>query len=271
MPAVLIIVNNGNSDRGDGGRWRAGEAILARTDHQWGWKELPKRSIGQQTVAAVNAVNLSNQAPYATVEMADSGTITEGLDGPLEVSAGDAIVLQFTETKKYWSNFGPRPAAEYDEKLNFHWRVSDKTIAEVDNYMESLHKVLDMTVINGPDANGLRRIRIDNGSVTASGENGFTQEGVDDFIEEWNDRYPECGLVQFGATAPAEVTVDGTFTTGQAQEFQEVVVQFGLNDMYTRRRWYINSQGMTALSNNAGFMNTTAQELGQVFRDGLLD
>ena len=275
MPALLTIVNNGNSDQGDDARWRAGEAVNNLDGHVFGYLEIPKHAGPARTVADVNGMDLSTTDAYLTFSVTDSGTITEGYRtdglGPIDVEAGDTIVLQFNDTDKFWTAFGPRDAATHDIKHRYHWRVSDKTTAEMQAYMDSHHKEIEMTVVNGPDPQGFRRIEILNLYVTASGNNSWVQENVDEFIAEWNDRYPTCNLQEYQPFTADTVFVEGTFTQGQADEFALVVVQFGLDDLYARRRWYINSQGMQALANNEGFLNTTAQELGPVFRDGLLD
>ena len=276
MPATMIIVNNGNADPSTG-RWRAGEATLADVDDRpFGWHEMPKQFDGEFTVAQVNSIDVNAQNAYSVVKLTDGGTINVGLDGgPFEVSAGDVLVLQYTDTFRYWSWFdgalyGDR-TDEFNEKRNFQWRISDKEPQEVEAYMERHSKVIEMTTVAGPDPSGLRRIEAENLYVTASGDNSWTQEGVDEVIAEWNTRYPDSDLHEYQPFTVTTFFFEGTFTPGQADEFEDVVTSLGLDSVYAQRRWYINSQGMTALADNDGFMSTTAQELGQVFRDGLLD
>lgn len=270
MPALLTIINNGNSDQGDGGRWRAGEAVNVLDNHEFGWFELPKTFVGDFAVAQINGLDLTSRDPYEVVRCTDGGTITSG-DRSLDVSAGDCIVHQFTDAERFWTNFGDRPQSECDEKRLFHWRISDKETNEVGDYMQTHNKVLTLTQVAGPDANGLRRITAVNEMVTASGGNSWDQANVTEAIDEWNARYPDCGLIEYQPLTADTVYFEGTFTQGQKDEFESVLIEKGLSEMYARRRWKIDSAGMAHLASNDGFVNSTASELSPYFRDGLLD
>ena len=133
-----------------------------------------------------------------------------------------------------------------------------------------------MNVVAGPDPQGFRRIDVKNNLVNQSGTLGeWTAQNTGDIITEWNTRYPTTNLVTvqiYTADAPNDVwQCEGTFTTGQAQEFEEVIIEKGLADMLKRKRWYITSAGMTNIRNAGGSQSGTAAQLGPILRDGLLD
>jgi hypothetical protein len=153
-----------------------------------------------------------------------------------------------------------------------HFIVSNRTVAEMQQYLDPYNRAIDMTVIQGPDANGFRRINVRNNNCNASGTIGaWTVEGTDAIISEWNTRYPTCGLVTVAFPQPNTWTCEGTFTTGQAIEFNDTIVEFGLTVMDTRRIWYVTPAGMSNIIANGGSQTGTFAQLQNNLRDARLD
>lgn len=153
-----------------------------------------------------------------------------------------------------------------------HFTVTDKTVAEMEQYLSPWNKAVDMNVISGPDPQGFRRINVRNNNTNVSEtKGGWTVEGTDDIIAEWNERYPTCNLVTVTFPQYDTWTCEGTFTTGQATEFEEVVIAKGLAFMDYRRIWYITSAGMSNIIAAGGSQSGTAAQLSGIIRDGMLD
>jgi hypothetical protein len=64
---------------------------------------------------------------------------------------------------------------------------------------------------------------------------------------------------------------EGTFTQGQADEFEEVIIEKGLQQMDKRKIWYITESGMTNIEAAGGSQSGTASQLGPILRDARLD
>ena len=158
----------------------------------------------------------------------------------------------------------------------FHFIVTDRTVAEMQQYLESYNRLISMAVIAGPDPQGFRRINVRNDRCNASGTVGnWTTAQADEIIEEWNTRYPTTNLVTVAiitGTNPDDTwQCEGTFTAGQAIEFEEVVVERGLGYMDKRRVWYITPAGMANIDAAGGSQSGTSSQLGPILRDGTLD
>lgn len=151
--------------------------------------------------------------------------------------------------------------------------ITDKTPAEVDDkFFAPWNMDIDMSVIAGPDPSGFRRINCRNNNTNASGsKGGWTAEMTDNIISEWNTRYPSCNLTTVAiitGTNPGDTwQCEGTFTTGQAIEFNEVVVQKGSEVLDYRRIWYVNQAGMDNIITAGGLQSGTAAQLGNVVDD----
>ena len=94
---------------------------------------------------------------------------------------------------------------------------------------------------------------------------------TDNIITEWNERYPTCNLTTVAiitGTNPGDTwQCEGTFTTNQAQEFNDVVVEEGSQTFDYRRIWYINQTGMDNIRANGGIQSGTASQLGNWVED----
>ena len=172
----------------------------------------------------------------------------------------------------------PRGSGEEPEAGAFvHYTVIDRTVEDMNQYLATYNRLIDMAVVNGPDPQGFRRINVRNNNTNNSGTvGGWTVEGTNRIIDEWNERYPTTNLTTVGiitGTVPNDTwQCEGTFTTGQAQEFEEVVIQEGLDTMDKRKIWYINESGMQqieALTRSSG--SGSSSELSAILRDARLD
>lgn len=154
--------------------------------------------------------------------------------------------------------------------------ITDKSVAEMNQYLDTYNRLIDMNTIAGPDPQGFRRINCRNNNTNASGTlGGWTVQGTDAIILEWNTRYPTTNLVTVGiitGTNPDDTwQCEGTFTTGQAVEFEEVIIDQGLSEMDKRKIWYISAAMMTAIENNGGALSGDTSQLGPNLKDARLD
>jgi hypothetical protein len=163
--------------------------------------------------------------------------IIKKLDSPVPAAPGrwlrGEVVAVFETT-------APRGSGEEVAAGSFvHFEVTDKTVAEMNQYLATYNRPIDMQVIEGAGVDGLKKINVRNNNTNASGTiGGWTTEETNNIITEWNTRYPTCNLqtVQFiDGTNPGDTwQCEGTFTQGQADEFEEVIVEQGL-----RGRWWL--------------------------------
>ena len=153
----------------------------------------------------------------------------------------------------------------------FHILVTDRTVEEVNIYLEAFNKKLQYTSDQFDPGTDLRRFTTTNIRVSASGNNGFTAQGITDAIDNWNDQYPANAVTLVDTDNLTFFQCDGIMPNDVFDEWQQNTQQFALADYYARRRWYITSQGLTALGNNFNALRGTAAEIGPFLRDGLLD
>ena len=162
---------------------------------------------------------------------------------------------------------------EADVNSFVQFTITDKTPAEVDaKFFAPYVMDVTMTTANGPDANGFRRLWVRNENTNASGTKGGWTASMTDNIElEWNTRYPTCNLTTiryFQGTNPGDTwECEGTFTTGQAVEFEQVVTEKGAETLDYRRIWYVNQTGMDNIRANGGIQSGTASQLGNWVED----
>jgi hypothetical protein len=151
--------------------------------------------------------------------------------------------------------------------------ITDKTPAQVDQKFFGIwNKLIDMNVIAGPDPQGLRRINVrNNGTNVSETIGGWTVEGTDQIINTWNSRYPTAGLYTVSFPQYDTWQCEGTFTTGQAAEFEATIIEQGLQEMDKRRVWYVTPAGMANIDSAGGLQSGTAAQLGGIVQDGRLD
>jgi len=153
-------------------------------------------------------------------------------------------------------------SAEIPSAGNFyHVTVTNKTLAEVQSYLQSWSH--DPTVAqiqsNGDD----RRIEVTSDVVSASGKNAFTQAGVEELMTDLGGVYVSHTQTSF--------KFDITATIEERDEIIDWINQSVRDMQYARRRWYINNAGMTFLGNNSGVVSGDAATVAGFLRDGLLD
>jgi hypothetical protein len=151
--------------------------------------------------------------------------------------------------------------------------ITDKTPAEVDQKFFGIwNRLIDMNVIAGPDPQGLRRINVrNNGTNVSETIGGWTVESTDAIIAQWNSLYPTAGLITIGFPQYDTWTCEGTFTVGQAAEFEAVIIDRGLKTMDKRRVWYVTPAGMANIDSAGGLQSGTANQLDNIVQDGRLD
>jgi len=198
--------------------------------------------------------------------------ITES-DRPVPQSAGRWLEGEIVATRENDTTWG---SGELDTNVFLRYTVTDKTVSEMNQYLQQWNRLIDMNVISGGPGDGPRTINVRNNLVNQSGTLGeWTVTNTDAIILEWNTLYPTANLVTdsiFTNTAPNDTwQCTGTFTVGQAQEFETTVIEKGLADMLKRKRWYITSAGMTNIRNAGGSQSGTSAQLNPILRDGLLD
>lgn len=197
------------------------------------------------------------------------------LDNPVANSGGKWLrgeVVVVAEVSRVWGS-GEAPS---DTGTFVEFEVTDKTVAEMNQYLDTYNRAIDMTVIAGPDPQGFRRINVRNNNTNVSGtRGGWTTEETDNIITEWNTRYPTTNLTTVAiidGTKPGDTwQCEGTFTTGQAEEFEQVIVEQGLQIMDKRKIWYITEAGMQNIEAAGGSQSGTASQLGPHLRDARLD
>ena len=198
--------------------------------------------------------------------------ITES-DRPVPPSAGRWLEGEIVTVQEDTHTWG---SGELDTNVFLRFTVTDKSVAEMEQYLQGWNRLIAMNVVAGPDPQGFRRIDVKNNLVNQSGTLGeWDATNTGNIITEWNTRYPTTNLVTvqiYTATAPNDVwQCEGTFTTGQAAEFEDTIIQKGLEDQLKRKIWYITSAGMTNIRNAGGSQSGTAAQLAPILRDGLLD
>lgn len=158
----------------------------------------------------------------------------------------------------------------------YHFVVIDKTPEEMLTFLDPYNRAIDMAVIAGPDPQGFRRINVRNNNCNATGTIGaWTTEAADAIIAEWNALYPTCGLATVAVitgTHPNDTwQCEGTFTVGQALEFEETIINKGLSTLDSRRIWYITEAGMQNIEANGGTQQGTSAQLNGILRDRRAD
>lgn len=149
----------------------------------------------------------------------------------------------------------------------FH--ITDRTKEEMKDYTAAWAKAVSMRVTAGPDPDGRRRIEIRNNSVSVTGKNAWTQENMDNILSTWNAEYPSSNLVE-GPNGVTDEILDvvGTFESGQYDEFEQVIINAGLGDVYLRTRWRVTEAGMLDMEANGDEQTDTAQVFINRCEDG---
>jgi hypothetical protein len=224
---------------------------------------MPVNPQGSFTVDQINN-NPNEPVLYGAYKLLDSGTITKGSE-PVDVVTADVIVWHQDST---FGNYGNRiDVPDY----YYHIRISDKTVQEVNQYLESFNKKLTYASDQFDPATDLRRFTTTNVRVSASGNNGFTEQGILDVHTSWNAEYPDNQITLIDTDNLTYFQSEGIMPKELFDAYQAIAQENALGDYYARRRWYIIESGMVALENNEGVISGTASDVDQYLRDGLLD
>ena len=187
--------------------------------------------------------------------------------GPETPDRHDAGELnRYYETDHEFGNLEVPAAGKF-----LHFNITDRSVLDMQGFNQKWNRVIDMTVTQGPNPAGNRRIDVRNNLVNASGTRGqWTTEITDNIIAEWNARHPLAGLFTHGFTADIW-DCEGVFTVGEAQEFERVVVEFGVLDQVKRNRWVITPAGMANIISAGGTLTGTGLQFAGILHDRLTD
>jgi hypothetical protein len=272
MPSILVLRAADNPVPDSPGKWLAGEVVTnVADDHTFGFKEMPLNvwGSGVATVAVINATDPANIPQYGTVRVTDAGTITIG-DDDIDVAADDVLVWQKqTGPIGNFVDYGPRN--DLTSGGFYHILITDKTVEEVDIYLEAYNKKLTYQSDQFDPATDNRRFTTTNVRVSASGNNGFTEHGILDAISEWNTNHPDNTVLLNDTDNLTYFQCDGIMPNELFDEWKENTQEVALSDYYARRRWYITQQGLDSIAANNGIIQGTAEDVNPFLRDGLLD
>jgi hypothetical protein len=163
--------------------------------------------------------------------------------------------------------------------LNFfvQFTITDKNPSEVDEHLfGEWNRLIDMNVINGPSPTGFRRINVRNNNTNVSETIGdWTVQQTENIIAIWNAGDPSTGrppadLATVGFPQYGVWTCEGTFTTGQAAEFEATIIAAGFEFRDKQRIFYINEAGMLNIEGAGGLQSGTAAQLSNAIQDGRL-
>ena len=158
---------------------------------------------------------------------------------------------------------------ETPEAGNFyHVTVTDKTLAEVQEYLQGWHHEPDTTQISAVGND--RLLEVTSTMVSASGQNAFTQAQVEGFCTGLNEQYPTANS-SYDSHQNASFRFNVTVPIEQRDELIERINEFVRDVQYKRRRWYINQAGRDFMDANNNQASGPAATVGNYLRDGLLD
>lgn len=274
MPAILRVWAK-DIPSADNTAYKFGQLTsVGEQNAPMGFMQMPINPLGQFTVDEVNN-NPTDPAIYSSIKLTDSGTVTKG-SSQVDVSVGDVIVWlanflpdgSIDPAGWHFENFGVR-----DDVPDYFYliRITDKTVAEATEYLEEWRKTLEYSVQQYDPPTNNRRWTTTNARVSATGQNGFTQQGIEDSIALWNANHPANQATLVDTDNLTYFQCDGIMPPELFDEWQENTEEVALADLYARRRWYITQAGMTSIGNQAGWIAGTAAEVAPFLRDGLLD
>jgi hypothetical protein len=169
-------------------------------------------------------------------------------------------------------------SGETDTNVFLRFEVTDRTKAEMDQYLDVYNRAINMQVINGPDPQGFRRIQVRNNWANISGaiyigRGYWQQDGIDAIILGWNTQYPTCNLTtvsfpnQDANGLGDEWICEGTFTSGQAALFEETIIEEGLSVTDKRTYQYMSESFVTFIENAGGVSSGTGQNIANNMLD----
>lgn len=169
------------------------------------------------------------------------------------------------------NNWGP---IESDINVFYRFTVTDKTVAEMRQYLARYTRDFEFTLIN--QNVDLRRYEVKNLWANTEGLGYWTQPVVDEIKLNWEERYPLADITTIGFPN-TDVNglgniwdMSGEFPAGQGQEFRDVVTEAGRNLLDKRTVWYITEPGMVNIGNAGGVQSGTASQLNPILQDARL-
>ena len=132
--------------------------------------------------------------------------LIKALDSPVPHSGGRWLRGEIVAVVETTLTLG---SGELDTNTFFRFTVTDKSVAEMNQYLQQWNRLISMNVISGGPGDYTRTINVRNDLVNQSGTLGeWTVTNTDAIRTEWNALYPTCNLVTdsiFTNTAPNDV------------------------------------------------------------------
>ena len=156
----------------------------------------------------------------------------------------------------------PEGCGELNTDIFLRYNMTDKSAAEVNNYLDKWNREIVFEVVIGPDPEtGFRRIKCSNEKINETiNVGGWTQEQADNIVNSWVNIYPESELALVGFTEK-DLLVEGFFTDEQGEEFKQSV--YDVASQYTDRHaiWKLSEAACQAFEQTGAVKTGTAQQL----------
>jgi hypothetical protein len=154
----------------------------------------------------------------------------------------------------------------------YHVHVTDRTKAQLEDYIERWQHRPTLSVVASQPPN--YRIRMESNRASVSGMGEILRPEIEAMLTELGEmiggsaEYHDRG--RSGNTVWFEFNVLGVDPDERsvARDFVKDAVS---NLSIRRRRWYINSAGMTFLANNNGSVSGTATQIQNYLQDRLME
>jgi len=187
-------------------------------------------------------------------------------DNPVPDSPGKWRVGEIVAAVEDDHTFGSQETPEAGHF--YHVTVTDKTLEEVQDYLQGWHHEPTTTQISAVGND--RLIEVTSTMVSTSGGNAFTQAQVEGFCTDLNEQYPTANS-SYDSHQNASFRFNVTVPLAQRDTLIEQINEFVRDTQYRRRRWYINQAGRDFMNANNNQASGPAATVGNYLRDGLLD
>ena len=269
--AILLIKRQDNNVPDTPGKWRAGEIVTVRRS------SVP-------ILTASRASNVVTVTHDGTESFTDSETVTftgftpETFNGAHQVTVVNSTTLTFNQEGVDESATGGSidpgfGGAELPSAGNFyHVEVTNRTVAQVQNYMDNWKHSPTMSVVLNAAPN--YRVRMESPMASVSGIGAIIRTEVEDMLTE---------LTNFGATAAsyhdhgrtgntAWFEFNVTAPTVEIRDAcRDYVEEWASELPIRRRRWKINAAGLAFLAANGGTVSGTAAQVAGYITDALTE
>lgn len=198
--------------------------------------------------------------------------IIKRLDSPVPDSAGKWLAGQVVANVETTEILGS--GEEVSGGGFVHFIVTDRTVAEMQQYLDTYNRDIEYTLINaGPP----RRYEVNNKNANSLGVGMWTVEATDNIKASWEVDHPladitTIGYPNSGINGLGNIwDMSGVFSVGEGEEFQGIVISEGLATMDARKIWYITPAGMANIDSAGGSQSGTSAQLNSILRDARLD